>query len=174
MVELIRSLYTIERTLKESQTPPERKLQERMEKSRPIVAAFFKELTNRSLDTQNPPHNKLKDAIDYALKRRSQLSNWLEPPCIPIDNNQVERDIRPVTVGRKNSLFIGSPDAGQSAAIIYTMLKECKRTGVDFQQWLAEVLRRLPTHRASEGYLSLMPGILELSSEDEGGKKVSL
>ena len=80
MVELIRSLYTIERTLKESQTPPERKLQERMEKSRPIVAAFFKELTNRSLDTQNPPRNKLKDAIDYALKRRSQLSNWLEPP----------------------------------------------------------------------------------------------
>ena len=174
MVELIRSLYTIERTLKESQTPPERKLQERMEKSRPIVAAFFKELTNRSLDTQNPPRNKLKDAIDYALKRRSQLSRWLENPCIPIDNNQVERAIRPVTVGRKNSLFIGSPDAGQRAAIIYTMVEECKRTGTDFQRWLMEVLRRLPSHRASDGYLSLMPGILELTTADKSGKKISL
>ena len=174
MVELIRPLYTIERTLRESQAPPEQKLHERMEKSRPIVEAFFKELTKRSLDTQNPPRNKLKDAIDYALKRREQLSSWLENPCIPIDNNQVERAIRPVTVGRKNSLFIGSPDAGQRAAIIYTMVEECKRTGTDVQRWLAEVLRRLPTHRASDGYLSLMPGILEITSEDKGGKKVSL
>ena len=122
-----------------------------MEKSRPIVATIFKELTNRSLDTQNPPRNKLKDAIDYALKRRSQLSSWLENPCIPIDNNQVERAIRPVTVGRKNSLFIGSPDAGQRAAIIYTMVEECKRTGTDFQRWLAEVLRRLPTTGQAKG-----------------------
>ena len=59
-------------------------------------------------------------------------------------------------------------------AIIYTMVEECKRTGVDFQQWLTEVLRRLPTYRASEGYLSQMPGILEITSEDKGGKKVSL
>ena len=86
----------------------------------------------------------------------------------------MERAIRPVTVERKNSLFIGSPDAGQRAAIIYTIVKECKRTGVDFQQWLAEVLCRLPTHRASEGYLSLMPGILELTTADKGDKKVSL
>ncbi|MBQ8516998.1 MAG: hypothetical protein IJ498_05410, partial [Akkermansia sp.] len=79
-----------------------------------------------------------------------------------------------VTVGRKNSLFIGSPDAGQRAAIIYTMVEECKRTGTDFQQWLTEVLRRLPTHRAAEGYLSLLPGILNLSTGKTGGKKVTL
>ena len=97
--------------------PPERKLQERMERSRPIVESFFNELANRSLAPQNPPRNKLKDAIDYALKRREQLSSWLGTPCIPIDNNQVERAIRPVTVGRKNSLFIGSPEAGQPSSI---------------------------------------------------------
>ncbi len=174
MVEHIRPLYTIERTLRESKAPPERKLQECMEKSRPIVEAFFNELTNRSLDTRNPPRNKLKDAIDYALKRRGQLSSWLENPCIPIDNNQVERTIRPVTAGRKNCLFIGSPEAGQRAAIIYTMAEECKRTGTDFQRWLAEVLYRLPTHKAAEGYLTLMPGILNLTAEKTGGKKVPL
>lgn len=135
---------------------------------------LFKELAKRSLDTQNPPRNKLKDAIDYAQKRQTQLCSWLENACIPIDNNQVERAIRPVTVGRKNSLFIGSPEAGQRAAIIYTMVEECKRTGTDFLQWLTEVLRRLPTHRASEGYLALMPGILKLSTENPQHRKVSL
>ncbi|MBQ2813636.1 MAG: IS66 family transposase [Akkermansia sp.] len=175
MVDLIRPLYVIERELRESKAPPEDKLKERMKKSRPIVEEIFRELTKRSLDTQNPPRNKLKDAIEYALKRREQLSRWLENPSIPIDNNQVERAIRPVTIGRKNSLFIGSPDAGQRAAIIYTMVEECKRTGTDFQQWLTEVLRRLSSHRAAEGYLSLLPGILNLSdSEKMGGKKVTL
>ena len=114
----------------------------------------------------------MKDAIDYALTRQPQLSSWLQNPYLPIDNNQVERAIRPITVGRKNGLFIGSPDAGQRAAIIYTMVEECKRTGIGFQQWLAEVLRRLPTLRASDGYLSLMPGVLNLSAEKTDSKKV--
>ncbi len=174
MVKLIQPLYAIERVLRESKAPPEQKLKERMEKSRPIVEEFLKELAKRSLDTQNPPRNKLKDAIDYAQKRRTQLCRWLENACIPIDNNQVERAIRPVTVGRKNNLSIGSPEAGQRSAIIYAMVEECKRTGTDFLQWLMEVLRRLPTHRASEGYLALMPGILKISTEKPEQRKVSL
>lgn len=86
----------------------------------------------------------------------------------------MERAIRPVTVGRKNNLSIGSPEAGLRSAIIYTMVEECKRTGTDFLQWLMEVLRRLPTHRAPEGYLALMPGILKISTEKPEQRKVSL
>ena len=52
----------------------------------------------RSRDPQNPPRNKLKNAIDYALTRQQQMSSWLKNPYLPIDNNQVERAIRPVTV----------------------------------------------------------------------------
>ena len=136
---------------------------------------FPEELTKRRLDTQNPPRNKLKDAIDYALKRQELLSSWLRNPSIPIDNNQVEKAIRPVTVGRKNSLFIGAPDAGKRAAILYTMVEECKRTGTDFLQWMTEVLRRLPTHRASEGYWQLLPGVLQLPvGTGKGNKTVTL
>ena len=57
---------------------------------------------------------------------------------------------------------------------LYAMVGECNRTGADFQRWLMEVLRRLSTHRACDGYLSLMPGILELTTADKSGKKVSL
>lgn len=41
------------------------------------------------------------------------LENRLNEPNIPIDHNAVERAVRPVTIGRKNSLFIGAPEAGQ-------------------------------------------------------------
>ncbi len=77
-----------------------------------------------------------------------------------MDNNAVERAIRPLTVGRKNSLFIGSPDAGKYSAILYTMVEECRRVNVDSEAWLTEVLRRLPSYRGD--YLDLLPGILPL------------
>ena len=52
---------------------------------------------------------------------------WLDDPTVPMDNKQVERVIRPLTIGRKNSLFIGAPEAGERSAILYTMVEECKR-----------------------------------------------
>ena len=104
-MELIRPLYDIERTLRESKAPPEEVKKKREEESSPIAEEFFKALVKRNQDTQNPPRNKLKDAIDYALTRQQHLSSWLQNPYLPIDNNQVERAIRPVTVGRKNYLL---------------------------------------------------------------------
>ena len=174
MVELIRPLYNIERALRESKAPPEEVKQKRKEQPRPIVEEFFQALVKRNQDTQNPPRNELKDAIDYALTRQLQLSSWLQNPYLPIDNNQVERAIRPVTVGRKNCLFIGAPEAGQRAAIIYSMVEECKRTGTDFNRWLTEVLRKLLTYRAAEGYLNLLPGMLKLESPAQNGRNVTL
>ena len=173
MAELIRQLYDIERALRQSQSPPEEVKLKREEQFRPIVAEFFKELTKRHQDAQNPPRNKLKDAIGYALTRQQQLSSWLQNPYLPIDNNQVERAIRPVTVGRKNCLFIGAPEAGKRAAIIY-LVEECKRKGTDFNRWLTEVLRKLPTYRVSDGYLNLLPGMLKLESPAQNGRNVTL
>ena len=69
--------------------------------------------------------------------------------------------MRPVTVGRKNCLFIGAPEAGQRAAILYTMLGECKRCGVDPLAWLTHVLRILPSYRGTD-YAALLPGSLTL------------
>ncbi len=73
----------------------------------------------------------------------------------------MERAVRPVTVGRKNYLFIGAPEAGQRAAILYTMLGECKRCCVDPLAWLTHVLRILPSHRGTD-YAALLPGSLTL------------
>ena len=162
MVELIKPLYEQERQLRESNAPLDKIAEKRAEESRPVANAFFKELECKIKDREHPPLNKLKDAINYALVRKETLLHWLDDPAVPLDNNQVERAIRPLTIGRKNSLFIGAPEAGERSAILYTMVEECKRVGVNPQEWLTEVLRILPTYRASRGYLDLLPGNLPL------------
>lgn len=165
IVEIIKPLYKLEKQLRESNAPPEQIIKKRTEESRPIAEAFFKELERKAKDSEYPPLNKLKKAINYALERKETLMHWLDNPAVPMDNNQVERAIRPLTIGRKNSLFIGAPEAGERSAILYTMVEECKRVGVNPQEWLTEVLRLLPTYRTSGGYLDLLPGNLLLHTQ---------
>lgn len=175
IVELIQPLYKTERKLRETKAPPEQVQIERIQNSLPRVERFFSELHNKAKDSNNPPRNKLKDAIDYALKRKESLYNWLANPAAPIDNNQVERAIRPLTIGRKNSLFIGAPEAGQRSAILYTMVQECKRVKIDPLEWLMEVLRRLPEYRSSQyAYFDLLPGMLPLHSQKSDKAEVKL
>jgi transposase len=61
-----------------------------------------------------------------------------------LDNNLVENAIRPTVIGKKNWLFIGDADAGQRSAIIYTVIENCRRRGLDPFAYLREVLTRLP------------------------------
>jgi transposase len=58
---------------------------------------------------------------------------YLEHGEVEIDNNLVENAIRPTAVGKKNSLFIGHPEAGERRAVIYTLLISAKAQGVDPQ-----------------------------------------
>ena len=160
MVELITPLYRIEKELRESKAPPEAIAEKREAESRPNAEAFFETLQERMKQSENPPVNTLRRAILYALGRRETLMTWLKAPQIPIDNNAVERAIRPLAVGRRNSLFIGSPEAGKRAAILYTLVRECQRVKVDSEAWLTAVLQRLPDYRGD--YLDLLPGMLEL------------
>ena len=127
--------------------------------------SFLEALQERVKQSENPLVNTLRRAILYALARRDTLMMCLKAPQIPIDNNAVERAIRPLAVGRRNSLFIGSPEAGKRAAILYTQVRECQRVKVDSEAWLTAILRRMPDYRGD--YLDLLPGMLE---QQEAGK----
>jgi transposase len=63
-----------------------------------------------------------------------------------IDNNPVERCIRPVAVGRKNYLFAGSHEAAQRSAMLYSLMGTCKLHGVNPFTWLKNALEVLPAH----------------------------
>ena len=84
-------------------------------------------------------------AIDYSLRRWTALSLYATDGCLPIDNNPVENIIRPIALGRKNWLFVGSERAGKRAAAIQSLLATAKLNGLDPAAWLRETLEKLPT-----------------------------
>ena len=90
------------------------------------------------------PTAKLAEAIDYMLNRWDAFVRYTNDGRIPIDNNIIERLLRPVAIGRKNYLFFGSEKGGQTAATLYTLVQSARRNCVDVWPYLTDVLRCLP------------------------------
>lgn len=111
--------------------------------SRPIMARLHKALLLKQKAFL--PESGMGKAIAYALGRWEELALFLEDGRVEIDNNSVERAIRPTAVGKKNWLFIGHPEAGERSAILYTLLENCKRLGINPQEYLHDILKRLPS-----------------------------
>ena len=91
----------------------------------------------------------LAKAIRYALTRLPKARPYLDHGFLEMDNNTAERAVRPVTLGRKNYLFMGSEAGGKSAAIAYTLIETCKLNRVNPEAWLAWVLERIQDHPAN-------------------------
>ncbi len=84
-------------------------------------------------------------AIDYSLSNWRALTHYLDDGHVPIDNNAVENAIRPLAVGRKNWLFVGSQQAGERAAVMLSLIESAKLNGHDPWAYLKDVFERLPT-----------------------------
>src|SRR5450830_1602929 len=89
-------------------------------------------------------------ALDYSLKRWVALTRYLNDGAVPIDSNQVENQIRPWALGRSNWLFAGSLRSGKRAAAIMSLIQSARINGHDPYAYVKDVLRRLPTQKASE------------------------
>ena len=79
-------------------------------------------------------------AIDYTLKRWEKLTCFLEYPVIELSTNWAENSMRPIAIGRRNWLQIGSEQAGPKIAAIFSILESCRKLGVPVRQYLADVL----------------------------------
>ncbi|WP_420883468.1 IS66 family transposase [Aliiroseovarius conchicola] len=142
-VQLISNLYDVEKEAKGK--PPEERVALRQEKAKPV----FDELETW-LQAQLPKlsgKTKLAEAIRYALKRMPKTRPYLSDGRLDLDNNICERSIRPIALGRKNYLFMGSVGGGKAAAIAYTLIETAKMNNVDPEAWLKWVLERLPDHK---------------------------
>ena len=89
-------------------------------------------------------------AIEYSLRRWDAMCVFISDPNVPIDNNWVESQSRPIAVGRKNWLFAGSLRAGQRNAAIMSLLQSAKLNGLNPAAYFKDVLERLPTQKQSE------------------------
>jgi transposase len=93
---------------------------------------------SRSSTATCPP--KLADAIRYALSRWEGLTRFIDDGRIELDNNTVERSIRPIALNRKNALFAGSDGGAEHWATIASLIETCKLNDVDPLGYLTDVL----------------------------------
>jgi transposase len=86
------------------------------------------------------PSSALRKACQYALTLWRKLTRFLEYPELELSNNLAENSMRPVALGRKNWIHIGSPQAGPKVAAILSVVESCRRLKLPARDYLAAVL----------------------------------
>jgi len=111
--------------------------------SRPIVNTIHAWMEQQQKTSR--PRDTILQGVNYFLKRWSAFTRFLEDGAIPIDNNRTEAAIKAPVMGKRAWLFFGNSNAGETAAILYTIVMSCKRHNVDPYAYLVDVMRRVKT-----------------------------
>jgi hypothetical protein len=144
--EAIRRIATLYRIEKDARgLAPEDRVRLRQQGAKPILDDLESWLGTQLIRISGK--SELAKAIRYALTRMKKLRPYLDRGFLEIDNNTAERAMKPVAIGRKNYLFVGSEGGGKAAAIAYTLIETANLNGVDPQAWLTNVLGRIADHK---------------------------
>ena len=90
------------------------------------------------------PKSQIGKAATYTRNQWAALSRYVEDGTLSIDNNEAERAMRTVAIGRKNWLFVGSPLAGTRAAKLMSLVASCKANRVEPWAYLQDIFTQLP------------------------------
>ncbi len=157
----IAALYRIEDEIR-GRSAEERRMV-RQDGSQPLVEALEPWLRSKlQLISQK---TKLAEAIRYTLSRWQGLCLFLDDGRIEIDNNVVERTIRPLALTRKNALFAGSDGGAEHWATIASLIETCKLIAVDPYHYLADVITRIVDGHPQSRIDDLLPWAYLATSE---------
>jgi transposase len=151
IVQRIGRLYAIESQARQARLDAAARQALRQSQSAPLMAALKTRLVE--IRQQLPPGGKLAQACDYALGQWSRLEVFLENGQVEIDNNWCEGAMRPLALGRKNWLHLGSAEAGPKVAAIASIVETCRRLDINLRAYLTDVLPKLgdwPINRVAE------------------------
>lgn len=136
--EFCTDLYKLEREFRGMKPSKRRRL--RRKKSKKILDEFF----NWIEKIQFTAKGASATAASYTLKRKQQLSEFLNDGRIEIDNNPAENAIRPNVLGRKNWIHSFSEAGAKANAICLSIAETCKANGIDFYEYLVKLFTELP------------------------------
>lgn len=145
----IRAIYAEEARIRDAALTGDAKMEHRAIHTKPLVDSFFKWLEDTVQERLLLPSNLFTKAAAYTLDRKAAMSVFLENPDVPIDTNHLEREIRPIAVGRKNWLFCWTEAGAEDIGILQSLLRTCRLQGVDPYTYLIDVLQRIATHPAA-------------------------
>jgi len=146
----IRELYEEEGKINARQLEAHKRLELRAKHCKSIVDSFFEWVKTTLEQNALLPSNPFTAAAEYALAREEALRVFLEYPDVPIDTNHLEREIRPIAIGRKNWMFCWTEVGAECVGIIQSLIATCRLQEVDPYTYLVDVLQRVDDHPASE------------------------
>lgn len=150
VVERIDELFAIDAQAREQNLDFAARHALRQEHATPLLPVIRTEV--EAAQAGALPASKLSKAANYTLALWRKLTRFLEYPELELSNNLAENSMRPVALGRKNWLHVGSPQAGPKVAAILSVVESCRRRKFPAREYLAAVLpgladtsiRRLP------------------------------
>jgi transposase len=154
-VAYFRKIYDVERLCKERQAWPEERKAIRNEMSASVVPELFA-WVQQSHD-KLVPGTKLHQATTYALNQRRYLERCFTDGRFEIDNGEAERQIRPLKLGEKNYLFVGSENGAADIAVARTIINTCNRSDTDPLAYVTDVIGKLQRGWPQSRIAELLP-----------------
>ena len=156
VLNLIGKLYEAEAHIREKSLSGEHKRDYRLVHSKPVVEQIFEWAEDQLQRLDLVPGDPLLKAVSYLHKRRQDLAVFIEDPEVPVDTNHLERQIRPIALGKKNWLFCWTEVGAKHVGIIQSLICTCRLHDVDPYTYFIDVLQRINVHPDSQ-ILDLTP-----------------
>jgi hypothetical protein len=155
-VALMDELFAIDRVARAQKLSLEDRHARRQERAPAILTELYALLLAMQTAGAILPKSAAGQAISYTLKRWKKLTLFLDHPIIELSTNWAENSMRPIAIGRRNWLHLGSKEAGPKIAAIFSVIESCRKLGVPIRQYLADVLPGL-ADRSIQTLADLIP-----------------
>lgn len=151
-------LYKIEESLKGKKKIEI--LETRSELSKKVVDRYFEWLKSLEGESQMATNELLRKAVSYSMKREESMRVFLRDPDLALDTNYLEREIRPIAIGRKNFMFCWTEVGAESLCTLQSLIRTCLLQGINPREYLIDVIQRIVERDIEEDDLSDLIPIL--------------
>ena len=156
VVTLMDELFAIDREARKQKLSLEDRHALRQERVPAILEQMHVLLLTMQESGTILPKSIAGNAISYTLTRWQKLTRFIEHPAIELSTNWAENSMRPIGIGRKNWLHIGSKEAGPKIAAIFSIVESCRKLNIPIRQYLLHVLPGL-ADRSIQSLAELTP-----------------
>lgn len=154
IVELMDALFTIDREARDQQMTIEQRHALRQGRAPKLIEELYAALL--AMRSKVLPKSTAGEAANYTLSLWDKLTRFLEYPVLELSTNLTENSMRPIAIGRKNWLHLGSKEAGPKIAAIFSVVESCRRLAVPIRKYLADVLPGM-ANRSIQSLVDLTP-----------------
>src|ERR1700678_203818 len=148
------ALFTIDREARDQRMTIEQRHALRQERAPKLIEELHAALL--AMRSKVLPKSTAGEAVYYTLSLWDKLTRFLKYPELELSNNLAENSMRPIAIGRRNWIHLGSKEAGPKVAAIFSIVESCRRIGLPIREYLAAVLPGL-SNRSIQSLDQLTP-----------------